>query len=66
MKLLSDPDETVEKELRQHVSYSTVDSKVGQSVVKAVTFDLWETLLFERDGSNSERTLFDAKASCGY
>jgi putative hydrolase of the HAD superfamily len=23
--------------------------------VKAVTFDLWETLLFERDGSNSER-----------
>lgn len=25
--------------------------------VKAVTFDLWETLLFERDGSNLQRTL---------
>jgi putative hydrolase of the HAD superfamily len=24
--------------------------------MKAVTFDLWETLLFERDGSSSERT----------
>ena len=27
----------------------------GKSIVKAVTFDLWETLLFERDGSNSQR-----------
>jgi putative hydrolase of the HAD superfamily len=27
----------------------------GRSVIKAVTFDLWETLLFERDGSNSQR-----------
>ncbi len=26
-----------------------------KSIVKAVTFDLWETLLFERDGSNSQR-----------
>ena len=25
--------------------------------IKAVTFDLWETLLFERDGSNLQRTL---------
>lgn len=57
MKFWSNPDETIEKELRQHVSYSVVDLEVGQSGVKAVTFDLWETLLFERDGSNSERTV---------
>ncbi len=24
--------------------------------IRAVTFDLWETLLFERDGANSLRT----------
>jgi len=30
--------------------------KVRKSVVKAVTFDVWETLLFEREGSSSERT----------
>ncbi|MFZ1039498.1 MAG: HAD family hydrolase [Candidatus Bathyarchaeia archaeon] len=28
----------------------------GKSSIKAVTFDLWETLLFERDGANSKRT----------
>jgi len=27
-----------------------------KSVIEAVTFDLWETLLFEEDGSDSERT----------
>jgi putative hydrolase of the HAD superfamily len=27
----------------------------NESAVKAVTFDLWETLLFEKDGSNKER-----------
>jgi len=43
MKFWSDPGETVEKELRQHVSHKVVDLKVGQSVLKAVTFDLWET-----------------------
>jgi putative hydrolase of the HAD superfamily len=29
--------------------------KSEESAIKAVTFDLWETLLFERDGSNVER-----------
>jgi putative hydrolase of the HAD superfamily len=28
-----------------------------ESAVKAVTFDLWETLLFEKDGSNKERRI---------
>jgi hypothetical protein len=28
----------------------------NESGIKAVTFDLWETLLFERDGSSSRRS----------
>ena len=28
----------------------------GKSSIKAVTFDLWETLLFEKDGANLRRT----------
>ena len=29
---------------------------VGKSSIKVVTFDLWETLLFEKDGANLRRT----------
>lgn len=30
---------------------------IGKQNIKAVTFDLWETLLFERDGANLRRTI---------
>jgi putative hydrolase of the HAD superfamily len=35
--------------------------KTETSTVKAVTFDVWETLLFERDGASSQRTVVRCK-----
>ncbi len=34
---------------------------MSQSVIKAVTFDLWETLLFEKDGASQQRTIVRCK-----
>jgi putative hydrolase of the HAD superfamily len=41
---------------KQHVLRGDIALKSEKSYVKAVTFDLWETLLFERDGASSLRT----------
>lgn len=37
------------------VSFTVVTLNTPKSIIKAVTFDIWETLLFERDGANSQR-----------
>ena len=36
--------------------HGAVSLKAGERRIRAVTFDLWETLLFEKDGANSLRT----------
>ncbi len=33
----------------------------GKQCIKAVTFDLWETLLFEKDGASAQRTMARCK-----
>jgi len=35
--------------------------KTETLTVKAVTFDVWETLLFEKDGASSQRTVVRCK-----
>jgi len=35
---------------------SVTPLKAEKTTIKAVTFDLWETLIFERDGANARRT----------
>jgi len=45
------------KNYKCHILHNgVVPLNADKPIVKAVTFDLWETLLFERDGANQRRT----------
>ena len=49
-------------QIKKYYSKEVLLLSAGKPNIKAVTFDVWETLLLERDGWNLRRTTAVAKA----